>query len=411
MRKEREKTGGLPVAGNELIGKEEREQVLDVLERGVLMRYEFDDARKGIYKVAQFEAAFARYLGAGYTLGVTSGSAALKVALTALDIGPGDEVIVPAFDFIATYEAVLEAGAIPVMADIDATLNLDPQSIEDRITPYTKAVIPVHMCGSSARIDEIVSIAKKNNLAVLEDNAQSCGGSFEGKKLGTFGDMGILSFDFYKTITTGEGGMVITNDKGLYDRSDWYHDHGHDHNPAVGRALEGRSILGFNFRMNELQGAIGLAQLGKLDYIIAEQKKNKSRIKNELEQINGIGFRNLPDPDGDTATFLGFNLPDANSAKEFKNSLKENGVDTICYKENNWHYAPRWEHLIARATANSKQYPFSNPSYKGSVTYNTADIPNAEELLGRFLFMAIPVIIPEERMEKIAKAIEKAGRV
>jgi 8-amino-3,8-dideoxy-alpha-D-manno-octulosonate transaminase len=168
----------MPVAGNELIGKEEREQVLDVIERGVLMRYEFDDARKGIYKVAQFEAAFARYLGARYTLGVTSGSAALKIALTALDVGPGDEVIVPAFDFIATYEAVLEAGAIPVMADIDETLNLAPQCVKDRITPYTKAVIPVHMCGSSARIDEIVLIAKKHNLAVLEDNAQSCGGSF-----------------------------------------------------------------------------------------------------------------------------------------------------------------------------------------------------------------------------------------
>ena len=206
--------------GNEIIGKEEMKEVLDVLETGVLMRYEFDERRKGVYKVKQFEEEFANYLGTRHALSVTSGSAALKVALTALDVGPGDEVIVPAFDFIATYEAVLEAGAIPVMTDIDESLNLDPSAIEDRITPLTKAVIPVHMCGAAARIDDIISVSKKHNLAVLEDNAQACGGTYNGVKLGTLGDMGIMSFDYYKTITTGEGGMVVTNNKALYDRSD-----------------------------------------------------------------------------------------------------------------------------------------------------------------------------------------------
>jgi len=397
------------MAGNELIGKEEREQILEVLETGVLMRYEFGDQRKGIYKVRQFEEAFAGYLGCGHALAVTSGSAALKVALTALDVGPGDEVIVPAFDFIATYEAVLEAGAIPVMADIDDTLNLNPRAIEDRMTPYTKAVIPVHMCGEPAQIEEIMAVARKHNLLVLEDNAQACGGSFKGKKLGTFGHMGILSFDFYKTITTGEGGMVVTNDKNLYDRSDWYHDHGHDHNPAVGRAMEGRSMLGFNFRMNELQGAVGLAQLGKLDYIIAEQRKNKSRIKEALGCIDGVGFRRLADEEGDTATFIGFTLPDEAEARAFQNALKNEGVDTIYYKDNKWHYAPRWEHLIARATANSKQYPFTNPQYRGNVTYDTSTIPNAEALLGRTLFMTIPVRIAEEKMESIIRGIEKSA--
>ncbi|GAJ14306.1 unnamed protein product, partial [marine sediment metagenome] len=242
----------------------------------VLFRYGFDKERKGIFKVKEFEEAFAKYCGAGYALGVSSGSAALKVALAAMDVGPGDEVIVPAFTFVATYEAVLEVGAIPVMADVDESLNLDPDDIEAKITPYTKAVIPVHMCGAPARIDKIVEVAKKNNLLVLEDNAQGCGGSYRGKKLGTFGDMGIFSFDYVKTITTGEGGMVLTDNKALYDRADEYHDHGHDHNPNVSRAMEGRSILGFNYRMGELQGALGLAQLGKLEYVIAEQKKNKA---------------------------------------------------------------------------------------------------------------------------------------
>ena len=130
--------------------------------------------------------------------------------------------------------------------------------------------------------------------------------------------------------------MVITNDKGLYERSDWYHDHGHDHNPNVGRALEGRTILGFNFRMNEFQGAVGLAQLRKLDYIIGEQRKNKAAIKDALGDVPGIGFRKLFDPDGDTATFLGFNLPDEASAKKIQGALKEEGVDTIYFKDNAW---------------------------------------------------------------------------
>jgi len=264
------------MAGAELIGKEEIKEVMDVLETGILMRYGFDKERKGIFKVREFEEAFARYCGASHALGVTSGSAALKVALTALDVGPGDDVLVPAFTFLATYEAVLEVGAIPVMVDIDDTLNLDPLEIEKKKTPYTKAVIPVHMCGSAAHIDQIVDTARKNHLLVLEDNAQGCGASFKGKKLGSFGDMGCFSFDYVKTVTTGEGGMVITNNLDLYHRAEWYHDHGHDHNPNVSRAMEGRTILGFNYRMNELQGALGLAQLRKLDDLIGKQKKIKN---------------------------------------------------------------------------------------------------------------------------------------
>ncbi len=398
------------MAGSELIGKEEAKEVMDVMETGVYTRYNFDVERKGVFKVREFEQAFAAYLGAGYTLGVTSGSAALKVALTALDVGPGDEVIVPAFDFIATYEAVLEAGAIPVMADIDDSLNLDPDDIEAKITPSTKCVIPVHMCGAAAEIDRIIAVAKRHNLSVLEDNAQACGGSYRGKKLGTFADMGILSFDYYKTLTTGEGGMVLTNDKTLYDRSDWYHDHGHDHNPAVGRGDEGRSILGFNFRMNEFQGAVGLAQLRKLDYMIAEQRSHKAALKAALAGVKGIGFRKLFDPDGDSATFLGFNLPDEKTAKRFQKLLAERHVGTIYYFDNKWHYAPRWEHLLARATANSKQFPFTNPMNRREVAYRVEDIPHAEEIMRRTLFMIIPVTMPAGKMAETVEAIDTAGR-
>lgn len=398
------------MAGAELIGQEEIKEVMDVLETGVLMRYGFDKERKGVFKVRRLEEEFAQYCGVKYALGVTSGSSALKVALTAMDVGPGDEVLVPAFTFLATYEAVLEVGAIPVMCDIDDTLNFDPGEIEKKKTRYTKAVIPVHMCGSAAKIDKIMRIARKNKLMVLEDNAQGCGASFKGKKLGGFGDMGIFSFDYYKTLTTGEGGMVITNNKKLYLRSEWYSDHGHDHNPKVSRALEGRTILGFNYRMNELQGAVGLAQLRKLDYIVAEQRKNKAVIKEALARVPGVKFRTLPDPAGDSATFLAFNLPEEKAALKFQKLLSAGGLDTTCYKNNKWHYVPNWEHFLAFSTANSKKYPFADKANKGKVRYSRKSIPFAEDILSRTLVMGIAVRMSGERLGAITKAIENAAK-
>ena len=398
------------MAGAELIGKEEIKEVMDVLKTGVLMRYGFDKERKGIFKVREFEEAFARYCGSKYALGVTSGSSALKVALTAMDVGPGDEVICPAFTFVATYEAVLEVGAIPVMADIDESLNLDYKDMESKITPLTKAVIPVHMCGAPARIDKIMEVAKKHNLLVLEDNAQGCGGSYHGKKLGSFGDMGIFSFDYYKTITTGEGGVILTDNDNLYHRADWYHDHGHDHNPNVTRAMEGRTILGFNYRMNELQGALGLAQLRKLPIVIGEQKKNKEMLKEILVKIKGLKFRDIPDPAGDTATFLAFNLPEAEMAENLQKALSAEGIDTVCFKKNLWHYVPNWEHFLAHSTANSKKYPFADPSYKGKVSYSRENIPRAEDILGRTLMMGISVKMPEEKFTDLRRGIEKVAR-
>jgi 8-amino-3,8-dideoxy-alpha-D-manno-octulosonate transaminase len=395
--------------GFEIFGEEEKKEVMDVMETGVLTRYNFDVERKGVFKVRQFEQEFAAYHKSRYALGVTSGSSALKVALAALDVGPGDEVIVPAFTFLATYEAVLEVGAVPVMADIDDTLNLDPEEINRKKTKYTKAVIPVHMCGAPARIDRIIAAARQNSLLLLEDNAQSCGGSFAGKKLGTFGDMGIFSFDYYKTMTTGEGGMVITDDKNLYDRADWYHDHGHDH-VGMNRAAEGRTITGFNYRMNELQGALGIAQFRKIDYITSEQKKNKARLKEIFSQIKGLGFRAMADPEGDTATFFGFNMPDAASAKKLQKTLSEGVVDSVYFKENRWHYVPNWEHFLAQSFANSRKYPYKDPGYKGKVSYGREMIPQAEEILGRTLFMGIPIRMSEERFGVISKAVEKAAK-
>jgi 8-amino-3,8-dideoxy-alpha-D-manno-octulosonate transaminase len=396
------------MAGAELIGKEELKEIEALFKTGIFARYSLDRERQGIWKVRDFEKAFAKYFGARYALGVSSGSSALKIALTALDVGPGDEVICPAFTFMATYEAVLEVGAMPVMADIDDTLNLDPNDIRNKITPRTKAIIPVHMCGAPARMDRIMKVAKKHNLLVLEDNAQACGASIQGKMTGAIGQMGIFSFDHYKTITTGEGGMILTDDLDLYHRAEWYHDHGHDHLSTVSRALDGRTILGFNYRMNEIQGGIGLAQLRKLNRVLAAQRKNKALLAAMLAPIPGLKFRAVPDPEGDSATHLAFNLPTATQAKAFQKALAAEGIGTTIFKENFWHYVPNWEHFLAKSTAQTKS-PFTDKRNR-KVTYSRKAIPRAEDLLGRTLVMGVSVKMPAATFKKIQKGIERAAK-
>jgi 8-amino-3,8-dideoxy-alpha-D-manno-octulosonate transaminase len=222
--------------------------------------------------------------------------------------------------------------------------------------------------------------------------------------------MGIFSFDHYKTITTGEGGMVITNDLALYHRAEWYHDHGHDHLSPVSRALDGRTILGFNYRMNELQGALGLAQLRKLNRVIVAQRKNQAAVMEALSGIPGIKFRGMPDPEGDSATFLAFNLPAEEQTKAFQKALKAEGLDTVRFKDNFWHYVPNWEHFLAQSTANSLKNPFSDRRNR-KATYSRKAIPHAEDLLGRTLIMGISVKMPAARMKAIRKAIANATKV
>lgn len=398
--------------GYEVFGKEERQQMMDVLKTGVLFRYEFPNERKGIHKVKEFEEAFARYSGVAHAQAVSSGTAALKVALAALGIGAGDEVITQGFTFVATWEAIFDIGAVPVFAEIDETLNLDPADMEKKITPLTKAIIPVHMLGAQARIEEIAAIARQHNLKVIEDTAQAAGGRINSKHLGTFGDMGTFSFDPVKTITTGEGGMVITDDADLYRKASEYHDHGHDHVPnPSGRGGEGRNFIGFNYRMMELQGAIGLAQLAKLDNIIARQKKNKAHIKKALEKIKGITFRKLVDEAGDAATFLAFFLPDAEKAQAFNAVLKENNAGAIYFAENTWHYYPKWEHLLASSTLAANGWPFQYKEASRNLKYLSDALPQSAKIMERCLVYPIPIKMPRERTSQILSAIEKAAKI
>lgn len=391
--------------GFEIIGQEELDAVQEALSKKMLLRYEHGDDSK----VAEFEKRFAEYCGVDYALAVSSGTAALKVGLAALGVGPGDEVITQGFTFIATWESIFDVGAIPVFAEIDDTLCLDPGDIENKITPRTKAIIPVHMCGAHANIEEIIKVADKHEIPVLEDTAQSCGGSYNGKALGSFGKAGIFSFDAVKTITTGEGGMLITNDKDLHTRASEYHDHGHDHNPSVGRGLEKRSFIGFNYRMMELQGAIGLAQLNKLDTIILKkQRENKARIREALSKINGVTFRNIPDPEGDTATFMIFSLPDEEKAREFNRILGEEGFGAVYWYDNDWHYYEKWEHLLEGKSLLKGEYPFKTPEGDTRCSYDKSALPKTSEIMSRVLTFQITLGM-DETLPELLKAIEKAG--
>jgi 8-amino-3,8-dideoxy-alpha-D-manno-octulosonate transaminase len=396
--------------GFEVIGEEEKAEILDVLSRKVLFRYEFHEQRKGIYKVKTFEQEFARYCGVRHALAVSSGTAALRVALAALGVGPGDEVITQAFTFVATWEAILDCGAIPVFAEIDDTLCMDPQDLSARITPRTRAILPVHMCGAQARIREIVEIADRHKIPVLEDTAQSCGGRLNGKALGTFGKAGAFSFDSVKTLTTGEGGMILTDDEGLYLRASEYHDHGHVHDPKLTRGTEKRNFIGLNYRMMELQGALGLAQLRKLEgVILAGQRQNKARIKEALSKTDQVTFRTLLDPQGDTATFVIFLLPTAEKARAFNKAMAAEGCGAVYWHDNYWHYYEEWEHLLEGKSVLPSGYPFKTPDGQPRCCFPKDALPRTKAWLSRTL--TIPVNIHmEEQIPRIVKAIEKAAK-
>lgn len=331
--------------GFELFGDEERKEVLDVLDSGILMRYGFDGMRKGHWKAKELEGEIRKTFGAAHAQLTSSGTTALSTALAVMGVGAGDEVIMPAFTFVASFEAVITAGAIPVLVDINDTLCMDPAAVEAAITSKTKVVMPVHMCGSMAELDELKAICSKHNLLLLEDACQAIGGTYKGKSLGTIGDIGCFSFDFVKTITCGEGGVVMTNNETYYTHADHYTDHGHDH---IGndRGAETHPFLGYNYRISELHAAVGLGQIRKLDRILELQRKHHGIIKEALSKIEGISFRRIPDPQGDNSSFLSFFLPSEEQTRKAHKALLENGLGGNFYWfDNNWHYIKKWDHL------------------------------------------------------------------
>jgi dTDP-4-amino-4,6-dideoxygalactose transaminase len=363
----------MPGPGAYWFGKEEMDAVMEVMQSGYLFRYGNENDPKFLHKVSMLETEFARYNRVNYALATSSGTSALLVSLIALGLKPGDEVIVPAYTFVATYSACIFAGLVPVLAEIDESLSIDPDDIEHRITSRTKAIIPVHMLGNPCNMDRIMEIARKHNLLVLEDSCQAAGASYRGKKAGTIGNMGAFSLNIFKTINSGDGGLVVTNDQKLYETAFGAHDQGHKPN-RFGVEVGARSVLGLNFRMNEITGAVGLAQLRKLDKIVAVLREKRSKLKSLIAGAGGFKFRVLNDPDGDSATLCTVIFDTREQAVKVSKALGSKTID-----QSGWHVYANMEHVLRHLKE------IGQPHTKGSY-------PKTDDILSRAMNISIGVV-------------------
>ena len=355
------------------IGDEEIEEVMDVLKSKYLFRYGDLGDENFKHKVHTLEQEFARYCGVDYALVTSSGTGAILVSLLAMGIKPGDEVIVPAYTFVATYSSTIFAGAVPVLAEIDESLSLDPDNIEARITPKTKVIIPVHMLGNPCNMDAIMEIADRHGLMVLEDACQAGGGVYKGRKLGSIGRMGAFSLNIFKTITAGDGGVITTGEKDLYERAFAIHDQGHTPH-RTGVQVGSRSILGLNFRVNELLGAVALAQLRKIDRIISTLKGKKKKFKELISDVDGFKFRTLNDPEGECGTLCTVIFDSAEKAARVSKALGTTTVD-----HSGWHVYANMEHI------NRYLQEVGQPHGKGAY-------PRTDDILSRSINLSIGVV-------------------
>jgi len=392
--------------GFELFGDLERKEVNDVLDNGVLMRYGFDGMRNGHWKAKELEAELSKTFKTNHVQLVSSGTAAVSVALASAGVGAGDEVIMPTFTFVASFEAIMMLGAIPILVDIDETLTLDPKAVEAAITPKTKAVMIVQMCGSMGDLDALQQICTKHNLLFVEDACQAIGGSYKGKPLGSIGDLGCFSFDFVKTITCGEGGAVITNNKDYYLNADHYSDHGHDH-VGSDRGAETHPFLGYNFRISELNAAVGLAQVKRLPDFIAIQKKHYTILREAIAEIPGVTFRKVPEGGVESYSFLNFFLPNLEAARKTSKAFKSNGID-VCwnYFDNNWHYIRKWDHLKDQKSL----FPLSSEIKQELESLKNKTFEQSDHFIGRNISCLIKLSWTEaevnERASKMVEAIK-----
>lgn len=385
--------------GFEVFGDEERKQVNDVLENGVLMRYGFDGMRNGHWKAKEFETAFAKKMNANHCQLVSSGTSALTVALASAGIGAGDEVLIPTFTFVATFESIIALGAVPILVDIDDTLTMDPEAVAAAVTPKTKCVMPVHMCGSMANLDALSTICKEHNLILLEDACQALGGTYKGTPLGSYGDLGCFSFDYVKTITCGEGGAVITNSDTYKINADQYQDHGHDHF-GNDRGAETHPTLGYNYRISELNAAVGVAQLEKLDAILETQKRNYTIVKNALASIEGVTFRRVPEGGEENYSFLNFFLPSEELTQKAHKALGEAGVDGCFYwYTNNWHYINGWGHLKNQDTLG----PLPSEVKNQLQDLHHTDFSKSDAWMSRTISSLVKIGLTEAQVQERAK--------
>jgi dTDP-4-amino-4,6-dideoxygalactose transaminase len=392
--------------GGMRIGREEEEAVLEVLRSKRLFRYY--GPTSGPSKVAELEEAFAAVIGTRHCAAVSSGSAALMCALAGLGVGPGDEVIVPAYTWIASASAVVAMGAVPILAEVDESLTLDPTDVRCKISPYTKAIIPVHMRGAPSQMNELMAIAREHNLPVLEDVAQADGGSYQGQRLGSIGDVGAFSLQFNKILTCGEGGMVTTSDDDILRRVLMYND-------VVGgqrnNVPDDEILPGINFRMSELQGAVALVQLGRLDELLGDMRQRNAEIKDGIAgvaQQKGVAFRRSNDPDGDTGIALIFFAPTPERATFIAEALGAEGVDAfVLYRPEDvdYHVYAHWSPILGQRTWSTNGGPWR--WHEGKVNYSPDMCPRTLDLLGRAVHLDVSPDLSDQNVAEIVEAVNK----
>jgi len=391
--------------GTELYGNEEKKEINDVLETGIFFRYNHDHLRNNIWKAREFETEVCKLTGAKYAHAVSSGSTAVSCALAAAGIGAGDEVIVPPFTYVATIEAVIFAGALPVFAEIDETLCLSAEGIKKAITPKTRAICLVHMCGQMANMDEIMKLVKDHDLILVEDAGQAMGASYKGISTGLWGKAGSYSFDFFKIATAGEGGVMVTNEEDCYKIADSFSDHGHDH-IGSNRGMENHPIVGFNFRLSELHAAIGLVQTRRVKHIVESNNKNKKRLMELLSKTPGMGFASIPDENGDSATFLNILMPDPKIAARFVEELNKNEVGGFNYWFTNmYHFINQWDH-IKKGHVGAK----TNVQLLGAPQdYRNLELPVSQNVIGRLISFGIRCTWTDDEIDTLADKIARCA--
>ena len=390
--------------GTEFFGKEETEGVNEVLTTGCLFRYNHEELREGIWKARELEAEVCRFTGAGYAHAVSSGSTAVSTALAAAGIGHGDEVIVPPFTYIATIEAVMFAGGLPVFAEVDETLCLSATGILKALTPKTKAVLLVHMCGAAADMDAVMQVIDDHDLILVEDAGQAMGAFYKNKSVGLFGRTGAFSFDFFKITTAGEGGLFITDDEQRYKHADSFADHGHDH-IGGNRGMENHPIIGFNYRISELHAAVGLEQMRRLPEVIRLNLRNKKIIKDMLSSIPEVGFRHMPDPEGDSGTFLNFFLPDTETAGKVMDQFAENGIGGCNYWYTNmYHFINQWDHVKDLKSA----APLAIHHFGAPQDYHNLDLPVSQEVIGKLISLGIRASWTEDEAREFGENMKRS---
>lgn len=398
--------------GSAAMDHHEAEAVMNVLNKKRLFRFLADGAEES--EAAKLEGWYRERMGKQHALAVSCGTAALISAMFGVDVGPGDEVIIPAYTYVATAAAVIAAGGVPVIAEVDASLNMDPLDLEKKITPYTKAIVPVHMRGVQARLDEIMAIANKHGIPVVEDVAQANGASYHGKPLGSFGKVGCFSLQQYKVITSGEGGLLVTDDLEVYDRARMQHD-------CAARFWEGTGnqaghydyvISGENYRFAEVPAALAWAQRERLDPIVQHCRAVKYHIIEGVSEVGGLEMQDVPDPEGECGITSTFFLPTPDLAKRFAAALRAENIGCGTVYDNSIpdrHIYANWPFMIS-GLAEDRRAPWKSPFYKGDVKGYTRDqCPQSLGYLGRAMMLFIDQTFTLDDASQIAAGITKVA--